>query len=197
MSDLEKFTHNEEHFLPDLIKIGIINYQFETIHPFLDGNGRVGRLLITLYLVDKEILKQPILYLSDFFERNKTLYYDNLMRVRTHNDLKQWLKFFLVGVIETAKNGVTTFDEILKLKSNSELQIQTLGSRANNAQKILHYLLKKPIIGVNKVVEITGVSQRTGYSLLADLEKLEILEEVTGGKRGKIYAFKKYLKIFN
>jgi Fic family protein len=197
MSDLEKFTHNEEHFLPDLIKIGIIHYQFETIHPFLDGNGRVGRLLITLYLVDKEILKQPILYLSDFFERNKTLYYDNLMRARTHNDLKQWLKFFLVGVIETAKNGVTTFDEILKLKSNSELQIQTLGSRSNNAQKILHYLLKKPIIDVNKVLEITGVSQRTGYSLIADLEKLEILEEVTGGKRGKIYAFKKYLKIFN
>lgn len=197
MSDLEKFTHNEEHFLPDLIKIGIIHYQFETIHPFLDGNGRVGRLLITLYLVDKEILKQPILYLSDFFERNKTLYYDNLTRARTHNDLKQWLKFFLVGVIETAKNGVTTFDEILKLKSNSELQIQTLGSRSNNAQKILHYLLKKPIIDVNKVLEITGVSQRTGYSLIADLEKLEILEEVTGGKRGKIYAFKKYLKIFN
>jgi Fic family protein len=197
MSDLEKFTHNEEHFLPDLIKIGIIHYQFETIHPFLDGNGRVGRLLITLYLVDKEILKQPILYLSDFFERNKTLYYDNLMRARTHNDLKQWLKFFLVGVIETAKNGVTTFDEILKLKSNSELQIQTLGSRSNNAQKILHYLLKKPIIDVNKVLEITGVSQRTGYSLIADLEKLEILEEVTGGKRGKIYAFKEYLKIFN
>jgi Fic family protein len=197
MSDLEKFTHNEEHFLPDLIKIGIIHYQFETIHPFLDGNGRVGRLLITLYLVDKEILKQPILYLSDFFERNKTLYYDNLTRARTHNDLKQWLKFFLVGVIETAKNGVTTFDEILKLKSNSELQIQTLGSRSNNAQKILYYLLKKPIIDVNKVLEITGVSQRTGYSLIADLEKLEILEEVTGGKRGKIYAFKKYLKIFN
>jgi Fic family protein len=197
MSDVEKFTHNEEHFLPDLIKIGIIHYQFETIHPFLDGNGRVGRLLITLYLVDKEILKQPILYLSDFFERNKTLYYDNLMRARTHNDLKQWLKFFLVGVIETAKNGVTTFDEILKLKSNSELQIQTLGSRSNNAQKILHYLLKKPIIDVNKVLEITGVSQRTGYSLIADLEKLEILEEVTGGKRSKIYAFKKYLKIFN
>jgi Fic family protein len=197
MSDLEKFTHNEEHFLPDLIKIGIIHYQFETIHPFLDGNGRVGRLLITLYLVDKEILKQPILYLSDFFERNKTLYYDNLMRARTHNDLKQWLKFFLVGVIETAKNGVTTFDEILKLKSNSELQIQTLGSRSNNAQKILYHLFKKPIIDVNKVLEITGVSQRTGYSLIADLEKLEILEEVTGGKRGKIYAFRKYLKIFN
>lgn len=195
MSDIEKFTHNEE-LLPDLIKIGIIHYQFETIHPFLDGNGRVGRLLITLYLVDKEILKQPILYLSDFFERNKTLYYDNLMRARTHNDLKQWLKFFLVGVIETSKNGVNTFDEILKLKTNSELNIQTLGSRANNAQKILHYLLKKPIIDVNKVIQITSVSQRTAYSLIADMVELEILEEVTGGKRGKMYTFKAYLNLF-
>lgn len=195
MSDVEKFTHNEG-LLPDLIKIGIIHYQFETIHPFLDGNGRVGRLLITLYLVDKEILKQPILYLSDFFERNKTLYYDNLMRARTHNDLKQWLKFFLVGVIETAKKGVETFDEILKLKTNSELNIQTLGSRANNAQKILHYLLKKPIIDVNKVIEITSVSQRTAYSLIADMEELEILEEITGGKRGKIYVYKKYMNLF-
>lgn len=196
MSDLEKFTHNEELFFPDLLKIGIIHYQFETIHPFLDGNGRVGRLLITLYLVNKGILKKPVLYLSDFFERNKTLYYDNLMRVRTHDNLKQWLKFFLVGVIETAKKGVDTFDEVLKLKHNSELKIQTLGSRANNAQKILHYLLKHPMIEVNKVIGITEVSQRTAYSLIADLENLEILKEVTGAKRGKIYVFKDYLNLY-
>jgi len=197
MSDLEKFTHNEELYFPDLLKIGIIHYQFETIHPFLDGNGRVGRLLIPLYLVNKGILIKPILYLSDFFERNKTLYYDNLMRVRTHNNIKQWLKFFLVGVIETAKKGVDTFDEVLKLKQNSELSIQTLGSRANNAQKILQYLLIRPMIDVNKVVEITGVSQRTAYSLISDLENLEILKEITGAKRGKIYVFKQYLNLFS
>lgn len=188
---------NEELFFPDLLKIGIIHYQFETIHPFLDGNGRVGRLLITLYLVNKGILKKPILYLSDFFERNKTLYYDNLMRVRTHDNLKQWLKFFLVGIIETAKKGVDTFDEVLKLKQNSELKIQTLGSRANNAQKILQYLLKHPMIEVNKVIEITEVSQRTAYSLIADLEELEILKEVTGAKRGKVYVFKDYLNLYS
>jgi len=197
MSDLEKFTHNDLLLLPDLLKIGIIHYQFETIHPFLDGNGRVGRLLITLYLVDKEILKQPILYLSDFFERNKTLYYDNLMRVRTHNDLKQWLKFFLVGVIETAKGGVKTFDDILKLKAQSESDIQELGSRSSNVQKVFNYLLKKPIIDVNIIMQITSVSQRTAYNIIEDLEKINILEEVTGGKRGKVYVFKKYLSLFN
>ncbi len=197
MSDLEKFTHNEELLLPDLLKIGIMHYQFETIHPFLDGNGRVGRLLITLYLVDKEILKQPILYLSDFFERNKTLYYDNLMRVRTHNDLKQWLKFFLVGVIETAKNGVKTFDDILKLKAQSESAIQQLGTRANNIKKVFNYLLKRPIIDVSKVIEVTAVSQKTAYNIIDELEKLGIIEEVTGAKRGKVYAFKKYLNLFN
>ncbi len=197
MSDLEKFTHNEELYFPDLLKIGIIHYQFETIHPFLDGNGRVGRLLITLYLVNKEILKKPILYLSDFFERNKTLYYDNLMRVRTHDDIKQWLKFFLVGVIETAKNGVKTFDEILKLKRQTELDIQTLGSRASNIQKILHYLLKRPVINVNKIIEITEVSPKTAYNLITDMEGLKILQEVTGGKRGRVYVFKQYLNLFN
>lgn len=197
MSDLEKFTHNEELLLPDLLKIGLIHYQFETIHPFLDGNGRVGRLLITLYLVDKEILKQPILYLSDFFERNKTLYYDNLMRVRTHNDLKQWLKFFLVGVIETAQNGVKTFDAILKLKAQTENDIQQLGTRANTIQKVFNSLLKRPIIDVTKVIEVTNVSQKTAYNIIEQLEKLGILEEVTGAKRGKVYAFKKYMNLFN
>jgi Fic family protein len=196
MSDLEKFTHNESLFIPDLIKIAIIHYQFETIHPFLDGNGRVGRLLITLYLVDKQILKKPILYLSDFFERNKSLYYDNLMRVRTHDDLKQWVKFFLVGVIETSRNGVNTFDEILKLKQRTELQIQSMGSRSAKALQVLDFLLKKPVINVNNVLEITEVSKKTAYLLIIDLEKLGILSEITGNKRDKTYVFKEYLDLF-
>jgi Fic family protein len=118
------------------------------------------------------------------------------MRVRTHNDIKQWLKFFLVGVIETAKKGVETFDNILKLKENTEIQIQTLGSKAGNAQKVVQSLLKKPVIDVDKVESITGVSKRTAYNLINDLEELEILTEVTGSKRGKIYVFKKYLDLF-
>lgn len=196
MSDLEKFTHNQDFYFPDLLKIAVIHYQFETIHPFLDGNGRVGRLLITLYLVNKEILKKPILNLSDFFERNKDLYYENLSKARTHNDIKQWLKFFLVGIIETTKNGVETFDELLKLKQNSESNIQTLGSRANNAQKILQYLLKRPIIDAKKAEEVAEVSIRTAYNLINNLEQLGVLEEVTGSKRGKVYVFKKYLNLF-
>ena len=196
MSDLENFAHNEEVYFPDLLKIAIIHYQFETIHPFLDGNGRVGRLLITLYLVDKGILKKPILYLSDFFERNKSLYYDNLMKARTDNNITQWLKFFLVGVIETSKKGVETFDAILKLKQNTELNIQTLGTRGNNAQKIIQYLFKRPMVDVNKVITITGVSKKTAYNLIADLEELEILKEVTGGKRDKLYVFDSYLQLF-
>jgi Fic family protein len=196
MSDLENFAHNSEVYFPDLLKIAIIHYQFETIHPFLDGNGRVGRLLITLYLVDKDILKKPILYLSDFFERNKNLYYTNLMKARTDNNIVQWLKFFLVGVIETAKSGVATFDAILKLKQHTELNIQTLGTRANNAQKIIHYLFKRPMIDLNKVIQLTNVSKKTAYNLIADLEELAILKEITGGKRDKLYVFDSYLNIF-
>lgn len=196
MGDLENFTHNEDVYFPDLLKIGMIHYQFETIHPFLDGNGRVGRLLITLYLVDKAILRKPILYLSDFFERHKSLYYDNLMRVRTHNDLKQWLKFFLVGIIETAQKGVQTFDEILKLKAQTEQNLQTLGSRTNNAQKIIQYMFTRPMIDIDVVVEVTGASKRTAYNLIHDLENLNVLKEITGGKRNKQYIFEDYLKLF-
>jgi Fic family protein len=174
----------------------LVHEQFETIHPFLDGNGRVGRLLITLYLVSKGILKQPVLYLSDFFERNRTLYYDNLTRVREKNDLLQWFRFFLVGVIETAKSSISTFDNILKLQKQVDRQIQPLGSRTANAQKILHCLYQRPMIDAAKVGQVTGVSPASAYKLIADLEQLGILNEITGGKRGKIYAFTAYLQLF-
>lgn len=196
MGDLENFAHNVEAFFPDLLKIALIHYQFETIHPFLDGNGRVGRLMITLYLVEKGILKKPILYLSDFFERNRMLYYDNLIRVREKNDLSQWFKFFLVGVIETAKSGINTFDSILKLQKEVEIKLQTLGSRLHNAQLILNYLYQRPIIDAQKVKELTGLSSPSVYKLIEELEKLEILTEITGAKRGKIYLFKEYTKLF-
>lgn len=196
MSDLEKFAHNEENYFPELLKIALIHYQFETIHPFLDGNGRVGRLMITLYLVEKGILKKPILYLSDFFERNRTLYYDNLTRVREKNDIVQWFKFFLVGVIETAKKGITTFDSILKLQKEVDIKIQTLGSRANNANVLLNYLYQHPMIEAQKVKEVTGLSLPSVYKLLEELENLKIINEITGSKRGKLYLFRDYTRLF-
>ena len=197
MSDIERFVHNDTHYFPELLKIALVHYQFETIHPFLDGNGRVGRLLITLYLVDRGILKQPVLYLSDFFERNRTNYYDNLMRAREKNDLLQWFKFFLVGIIETASSSVATFDNILKLQKQVESQIQTLGSRSANAQKVIHYLYQRPIIDAAKVGEVTKISPASAYKLIADLVQFGILEEITGGKRGKQYMFMTYLRLFN
>ncbi|MDH4472073.1 MAG: Fic family protein [Fluviicola sp.] len=196
MSDMERFANDELNPLPDLLKIAIIHYQFETIHPFLDGNGRVGRLLITLYLVGKGILKQPILYLSDFFEKNRLLYYDNLMRTRTHNDLNQWLKFFLTGIIETAKKGVTTFDGIMQLQRNMELKIKSLGNRSADAKKIIDYLYTQPVIEVNKVEELLKKSNVTAYKLLSSLENLDILTEISGAQRNKLYAFKAYLDLF-
>ena len=196
MGDLENFAHNSESFFPDLLKIALIHYQFETIHPFLDGNGRVGRLMITLYLVEKGILKKPILYLSDFFERNRILYYDNLTRVREKDDLTQWIKFFLVGVIETAKSSISTFDSILKLQKEVEVKIQTLGSRSHNAQLILNHLFQRPIIDAQKVKELTNLSSPSVYKLIDELEKLEILTEITGAKRGKLYLFREYTKLF-
>lgn len=197
MGDLEKFAHNEEFYFPDLLKIALIHYQFETIHPFLDGNGRVGRLLITLYLVDKTILKKPILYLSDFFEKNRQLYYDNLMNVRTKNNLKQWFKFFLVGIIETAKNGIETFDAVLKLKKEVEDKIQKTGNRSRHLLSIMEFLYQKPVLNAIKIVEITNVSQPTAYKILDELESFGVLREVTGGKRGKVYVFDRYIKLFN
>ncbi|HED07460.1 MAG TPA: Fic family protein [Ignavibacteria bacterium] len=196
MGDLEKFAHNDEFYFPDLLKIALIHYQFETIHPFLDGNGRVGRLMITLYLVEKGILKKPILYLSDFFERNRTLYYDNLMRVREKNDITQWFKFFLVGITETAKSGIETFDGILKLQKEVENKIQKLGSRSNNAQLIINHLFQRPIINARQTKGITSLSLPSVYKLLKELEELKVIEEITGGKRGKLFIFEKYIGLF-
>lgn len=196
MSDIEKFANDELNPLPDLLKIALIHYQFETVHPFLDGNGRVGRLLITLYLVNKGILKQPVLYLSDFFERNRMLYYDNLMRVRTHNDINQWFKFFLTGVIETAKNGVTTFDGILQLQKMIDNKLKEIGGRSADARKVVEYLYTQPIVDAQRVSSITGKSLKSTYSLLVLLEELEIVKEITGAQRGKLYMFEDYVNLF-
>ena len=196
MGDLEKFSHNTEIRLPHLLKIALIHYQFETIHPFLDGNGRVGRLLITLYLVEQGILKKPILYLSDFLERNRQLYYDNLMKVRNADDIRQWFKFFLVGIIETAKGSIVTLDNIMKLQKDVDAKIQGLGARASNARKVINQLYIKPLTNAQKVADQTQLSLPSAYKLVDELEKLGILKEITGAKRGKQYWFDEYINLF-
>lgn len=198
MSDLEKFMNNETIHVADLIRIAIVHYQFETIHPFLDGNGRIGRLLITLYLVGSGVLNKPALYLSDFFERNKILYYDNLMAVRVKNDLTQWIKFFLVGVIETAENSIQTFKKILQLKEQIENdKIITLGKKFPTAKQFLYELFRKPVVDIGEVEKILNIANSTANRLIKDFENLGILTELTGYKRNRIFAFSEYLALFN
>lgn len=197
MGDLENFLHNENIDVPPLIKAAISHYQFETIHPFLDGNGRIGRLLITLYTVGVGVLQRPTLYLSDYFEKHRTIYYDNLNLVRLKNDLVQWIKFFLVAVIETSKNGIETFQGILKLKENIESErIIKLGKKIPNARKVIKKLYSEPIISANAIVNFLNVTPATANSLIQDFVNLGILNEITGGRRDRLFAFTEYMNLF-
>ncbi len=196
MSDLEHFLHNNTIHVPHLIRIAIAHYQFEAIHPFLDGNGRIGRLLIALYLVSNKILDRPLLYLSSFFEKNRDLYYENLIRVRTHNELAQWIKFFLVGVSETAQNAVETLQKILNLSDEFNVKIMTLGKRAPIAKKLLHYLFKFPTITSGEIVKELQITKPTANTIINEFLRLDILKETTGFKRNRIYIFETYLNLF-
>lgn len=197
MGDLENFLHNDHINVPALIRIGIAHYQFETIHPFLDGNGRIGRLLITLFLVDQNILSKPLLYLSAFFEKNKSLYYDNLTHVRTKNDILQWLKYFLVGVAETAENATQTLSNIMELKARIENKIASdFGKKGMNANLLLQYLFIKPVIHVKQVQEHLSISYKAANQLVSDFVEADILKEVTGNSRNRVFSFTGYIKLF-
>jgi Fic family protein len=197
MSDLEYFWHNENIDVPHLVKAAISHYQFETIHPFLDGNGRVGRLLITLYLVGFGLLIKPSLYLSDFFERRRVSYYDALSRVRESNDLTHWIKFFLNAVIETSEKGKQTFGDILKLKNNVDNKIVTLNRRARNGRHLMQLLYRQPLVRVNDVVEFLDISAKSANLLINEVIGLGILEEVTGQRRNRLFSFTEYVNLFN
>lgn len=196
MSDLEAFWHNEQIVVPHLIRVAISHYQFETVHPFLDGNGRIGRLLIPLYLVSHGLLAKPSLYLSDFFERNRASYYDALMRVRVSNDLIHWVRFFLRGVAETATKGREVFQQVLALRTESEHAILSLGKRAANARQMLNLLYGKPVVTALDIEKALDVTTPTANSLIREFARLGLLKEITGQQRGRNYMFERYLRLF-
>ena len=196
MSDLELFWHNDSIQVPDLIRIAISHYQFETIHPFLDGNGRIGRLLITLYLISRGLLKKPSLYLSDFLERHRGAYYDALTRVRSSNDLAHWIIFFLDAVIETSRSSQGTFQDIMSMRNELESQMVTLGRRAENARLLLLYLYRRPVVNGKDVAGLLQVTPRAANGMIEQFLKLGILEEATGFQRNRLYIFRRYLALF-
>lgn len=196
MGDLENFWHNDTITVPHLIRIALTHYQFETIHPFLDGNGRIGRLLIPLYLVDQKLLNKPSLYLSAFFEQNRASYYDALTRVRTNNDLSHWVRFFLTGIVETATKGRDVFKSILELRENIDARLVSLGKRMANAKIVLQYLYQNPIVNAGLLETELGFSRSTAHTLINELVKLGILEEKTGQQRGRIFIFASYFRLF-
>ncbi len=196
LSDFEKFINNEEIDTPDLIKIAILHYQFESIHPFLDGNGRIGRLLIPLYIQSKGMLDKSCLYISDYIERNKDIYYDMLTRVRTHNDIISWIKFFLEAVIETSKTAKEKFRKVVELTMDMDKAIIDLPVKAENAKKVIEVLYNEPIINRKKLMEITDIKPSTLKDTVNVLLENNIIVETTGYSRNQVFAFQNYIDLF-
>ncbi len=197
LGDLELYLY-EDDGLPSLIKIALIHVQFETIHPFLDGNGRMGRLLITFWLCQQEILAQPLLYLSYYFKQNRTEYYDRLMDVRKKGNWEDWIKFFLRGVAEVAEESTQSAREILKLKESCSAKLYSKDSSNNNYQRLLDALFERPYIRRNDVIRILGVSNPTAGSIIDVFGESGILCDLTPEKsRNKMYVFEDYVSILN
>jgi len=194
---LEKFLHDDTNKLPNLIKAALVHHQFETIHPFLDGNGRLGRLLITFFLCIDGILREPLLYLSLYFKKNRQAYYDHLQLVRDTGNWEEWLQFFLKGVIETANEAVQTAQSISRLFQEDQKSIKTLGKPAGSALIVHHYLQKHPITNSKSIVKHCEMSLPTVNKTLDHLIKLKLVKEMTGKERNKVYMYEKYISILN
>jgi Fic family protein len=184
--------------MPHLIKTAISHYQFETIHPFLDGNGRIGRLMIGLYLVSFGILTKPTLYLSEFFEKNRGSYLDSLRLVRSSNDLDQWLKFFLTGVVETSENGKLTFKNIVKLRKQYEelIKLKVSTKREKLARQLLLKLFSKPTVSVKDISQTLSVTFPTANILAEEFLKAGLFKEKTGQARNRLFSLWEYINLF-
>jgi Fic family protein len=198
LGDLEKFIHGEDNSLPPLISIGLIHAQFETIHPFLDGNGRIGRLLITFFLCEKGLLQKPVLYLSHYFKANRAEYYHHLQNIRDHGDWEAWLKFFLRGVATVAVQATDTAKKIVALREDHRaLVLQTLGSSGANAIRVLEQLYKRPTTTVNIVKDMLKISYPNANRLIERLCEQNIVFEVTGQARNRVYFYSPYIDLFS
>ena len=196
MGDLENFIHNNSLNIPQLIRIAMAHYQFETIHPYLDGNGRIGRLMITLFLVEKRLLDKPLLYLSYFFEKNRNLYYDNLTRTRTANDLIQWVKYFLTGIEQVSVQSIDTLKSILNLKDEIDKETVSWKRRSSSARTLSDYLFQNPVIKIKDVQRVCDLSVKASGDLVKAFVEKKLLAEVTGQTRYRIFTFKPYLDLF-
>lgn len=195
LDSLEKFLHDENQTLPLLVQLGLIHVQFETIHPFLDGNGRLGRLLITLLLCARGALREPLLYLSLYFKTHRARYYDLLQRVRTEGAWEEWLVFFLEGAEATAKQAADTAVELIRLFEADRKRIQAIGRSALSALRVHEYMQKKPLINIGMAARTLDLSVPTVSGALARLEKLGIAKETTGRERDRMFAYTRYLEI--
>jgi Fic family protein len=197
MSNLEKFLHNDPEPTPILVKGAVAHAQFETIHPFLDGNGRLGRLLITLLLAADGVLRRPLLYLSLFLKQNRDAYYDHLQRVRTEGAWEAWLGFFLEGVVEVASSTTGTTRDIVTMIELDRQRIQTFGRGAATAARVHDFACRFVVLRAPRVAENLGLSEPPVYAAIGRLEEIGILREVTGRQRGKLYAYDQYLRLLN
>lgn len=194
---LESFIHEDSSRLPALIKAGLLHVQFETIHPFLDGNGRIGRLLVTLYLCVNGVLRKPLLYLSLYLKTHRSDYYRLLQEVRDHGNWEAWLDFFLAGVAETANQAFEAATRIVDLFKEDRERITNESDRAGSALRIHDLFQQNPFLTSNQLVQQTGLSAPTVNAALADLEKMGIVEEITGRKRGRVFSYRRYLAILS
>lgn len=194
MSDLEKFI-NEDDEMDTLIKISLIHYQFETIHPFLDGNGRIGRLLISLFLIERKLLSHETIYISFFFKRNRIEYYDRLTEVRTKGNYEQWVKFFLLAITESAQDAISTIEELLKLHDQNIEMVRNTGKASKTMIKVFNYLEKSPIIDIKKTSKALGISFNAASNAIHSLVALGILQQTENIRRNRVFAYEGYLRI--